>query len=58
VLIDGHEQLEVARAVKDAAPSTRVILTTGTEGLLRTDGVDVVLPKPFRLTIFGGRRNP
>jgi CheY-like chemotaxis protein len=47
VLIDGHEQLEVARAVKDAAPSTRVILATGNPRLLQANGVDLVLHKPF-----------
>jgi CheY-like chemotaxis protein len=47
VLIDGQERREVARAIKDAAPSTRVILTTGNAGLVEADGVDVILHKPF-----------
>ncbi len=55
VLIDGHERLEVARAVKDAAPSTRVILATGaSQERLQNPGfdrplraVDLVVHKPF-----------
>jgi CheY-like chemotaxis protein len=50
VLIDGRERLEVARAIKDAAPSTRVILATGGPELsgrsLLANGV-LVLYKPF-----------
>jgi len=45
---------EVARAVKDAAPATRVILVTGfgvevSPEDLRANGVDLVLAKPLRL---------
>jgi CheY-like chemotaxis protein len=57
VLIDGHERLEVARALKDAAPSTWVILATGVsqerlrnpefDRSLRASGVDLILHKPF-----------
>lgn len=47
VLIDGQDRLELARAVKDAAPSTRVILMTGNAWLLEANGVDAILHKPF-----------
>jgi CheY-like chemotaxis protein len=51
VSIDGYERLEVARAAKDATPSTRVILATGSpaayERSLLANGVDLVLHKPF-----------
>jgi len=60
LLIDGHERLEVARAVKDAAPSTRVILATGAsqERLQNPEfdrplrAVDLVVHKPFSIEDF------
>jgi DNA-binding response OmpR family regulator len=47
VLIGSQEQLELAGAVKRAAPSTRVILSTGNVALDQANGVDVILYKPF-----------
>ena len=47
VMIDGQERREAARAIKDTAPSTWVILTTGNPSLFEADGVDVIMHKPF-----------
>ena len=47
VLIDSQDRLALARAIKAAAPSTRIILTTGNHALLSADGVDMVIHKPF-----------
>ena len=47
VLIDSQDHVGLARAIKNAAPSTRIILTTANPRLLSPEGVDVVLYKPL-----------
>jgi len=47
VLIDSQDHVGLARAIKNAVPSTRIILTTANSRLLNPEGVDVVLYKPL-----------
>jgi len=47
VIIDSQDHVGLPRAIKNAAPSTRIILTTANPRLLSPDGVDVVLHKPL-----------